>query len=651
MADSASKQNNSQEDLEGSREVKKSIFRKLMLSMICFGVFVGIIFPPFARVVLETPRALSIQFFAMCIFAGFFVGLVNHFMFRWIVSHEIDKIVVDINRALDFIKMSGTQLESSGIRLVVTSSDSIGRIQSAFNQLIEAVIKRTRALEASFQVSRQLSTILDQHNLLNAVVEEVQRTYHFYHTQIFLFDPQKEFLIMTGGTGEAGQIMLSEGHKIQRGKGVVGRASDSGSAVLVTDTSIDPNWLPNPVLPDTKSEVAVPIKIMDEVLGVLDVQQDMVDGISQQDLDMLLLVSGQIAVALRNASLYESVKKRAEEERIISTVVDLLQSTTSIDDAVQVARREVEKGLSISCTFKRTLSMEKSGLTGESISPYLIKVGGETIGEFEIEGNKILDDHDSRLVKAVTDRLSAHLDNIYLSIQTQQAFAETDALLGITADLNAAQEYQDVLTAITDRTILGTANQSLMMCLFDRPLSQEQIPEWIFPVAHKMDLPIEIAARYPLNAFEVDPGTIFTNQIVVIKNVGNDQRLDRITRKLFQDVFHSNSSVIVPLLLADQSLGFVMGNFSEYLEISDIQIQRLRAIASQVAITIQGLQLLKQAQERARREQLLREVTEQINNATSTDVVLSRAAQELGRVLNQQVFVYLGEGTRLDRSS
>jgi len=651
MSDSASNQNNLQEDPQGSREVKKSIFRNLMLSMICFGVFVGIIFPPFAGVVLETPRALTIQFFAMCIFAGFLVGLVNYFMFRWIVSHELDKIVVDINQALDFIKLSGNQLENSGTRLVVTSSDSIGKIQSAFNQLIEAVVKRTRALEASFQVSRQLSTILDKHNLLNAVVEEVQRTYHFYHTQIFLFDPQKEFMVMTGGTGEAGQIMLNAGHKIQRGKGVVGRAAATGTAILVSDTSVDPNWLPNPVLPNTKTEVAVPIKIMDEVLGVLDVQQDMVNGLSQQDLDMLLLVSGQIGVALRNASLYESAQKRAEEERIIGTVVDLLQSATSIDDAVQVARREVEKVINISCTFKRSVSKENSGLPQENLSSYPIKVHGEAIGEFVIEGNKNLDDQDSRLVKAVADRLSAHLDNIYLSVQTQQALAETDALLGITADLNAAQEYQDVLTAITDRTILGTANQSLMMCLFDRPLSQEQIPDWIFPVAHRKDLPIEIAARYPLNAFEIDPGTIFTNQIVVIKDVGNDQRLDRITRKLFQDVFHSNSSVIVPLLLADQSLGFVMGNFSEYLEISDIQIQRLRAIASQVAITIQGLQLLKQAQERARREQLLREVTEQINNATSTDVVLSRAAQELGRVLNQQVFVYLGESPHLDRSS
>ena len=221
-------------------------------------------------------------------------------------------------------------------------------------------------------------------------------------------------------------------------------------------------------------------------------------------------------------------------------------------------------------------------------------------------------------------------------------------LLSITAELNAAQEFQDVLTAITGQTILKDADQSLMMCLFDRTLKPGQVPDWIFPVAYKVDLPVEIADHYPLSAFEVNPNTIFTSQIVMIKDVATDHRLDRITRKLFQDVFHSNSSIIVPLVLADQSLGFVMGNFDKIVDFSEAEIQRLSAIAGQVAITVQGLQLLKQTQARVKREQLLREVTEQINSATSTDVVLYRAAQELGRVLKQQVFVYLGKDTYRD---
>jgi GAF domain-containing protein len=539
---SVDKTNNPLEPSKGPKETKRSVFRTLMISMISFGILVGLVFPPFARIVLDTPRALNIRFFVMCIFAGFLVGLVNYLMFRRIVSNEIDRIVNEMNRVMGILQKPNNQEKMHVAQLQVTSSDSIGKIQSTFNQLINVVNHRTRALEASAQVSQRLSAIMDPQNLLSAVVDEVQKAFHFYHAQIYRFDDQHEKLVLNWGTGDAGKMMMEQGYTIDSGKGLVGLAADSKKVVYVSNTTLDPNWLPNPLLPDTKSEAAMPITVSDQILGVFDVQQDVENGITLNDVELLQLIVNQAA-------------------------------------STQVASR---------------------------------------------------------------------LENLRLTNQTQKALAETDTLLKITAELNAAQEFQDVLTAITEQTILKDADQSLMMCLFDRPLKPGQIPEWIFPVTYKVDLPVEIADRYPLSAFEVNPNTIFTSQIVTIKDVATDHRLDRITRKLFQDVFHSNSSIIVPLVVADQSLGFVMGNFDKIVDFTEVEVQRLRAIAGQVAITVQGLQLLKQTQARVKREQLLREVTEQINSATSTDVVLYRAAQELGRVLKQQVFVYLGKDTYRD---
>jgi putative methionine-R-sulfoxide reductase with GAF domain len=241
-------------------------------------------------------------------------------------------------------------------RVSITGQDEFATLGSVFNQMAgqlnnligsleKLVADRTRALTTSFRVSRRLSTILDQNQLLGEVVEQVRGAFDYYHVHIYLFDQDKTDLIMVGGTGNAGRAMLASGHKIQRGRGLVGRAADGKQAVVVSDVTRDPGWLPNPLLPNTRSEIATPIMLGDDVLGVLDVQQDIRGGLTRNDAELLQSIANQVAIALRNAELYELAQRAAEREAVVNVINQRIQQAASLEGVLQAAAEEIGRAL------------------------------------------------------------------------------------------------------------------------------------------------------------------------------------------------------------------------------------------------------------------------------------------------------------------
>ena len=225
--------------------------------------------------------------------------------------------------------------------LTVSFGDMVGRLK----QTLSGLEQRARIIETSANVSRRLSTILDQEQLVAEVVQQVQTAFDYYHAHIYLIDEATRDLVMAGGTGEAGQRMLADGHRITWGKGLTSRAAATADVVLVPDVSQEEGWLPNPLLPETKSEIAVPIVLGERVLGVLDVQHNVVGGLDEAAVDLLQSVAGQVAIALQNARVFAEVRERAEQEAIVNRIAQQIQRTTTIETTLQAAARELGRAL------------------------------------------------------------------------------------------------------------------------------------------------------------------------------------------------------------------------------------------------------------------------------------------------------------------
>lgn len=244
----------------------------------------------------------------------------------FLVTRAITTPIANLANIADSIAHGNLDLRAEIVRhdeiglLAASFNDMTSQLRELITTLEQRVAQRTQALAASGEISRRLSSILDRNTLAVEVVEQLKSAFNYYHAHIYLMDKSGKSLLMAGGTGEVGKTLLAQGHSIAKGKGLVGRAAESKEAILVRNTPMNPDWLPNPLLPETKSEVAIPIIAGDEVLGVLDVQNNIVDSLEQQDATMLRSIADQVAIALQNISATEAVAKRADELQKVAKV-------------------------------------------------------------------------------------------------------------------------------------------------------------------------------------------------------------------------------------------------------------------------------------------------------------------------------------------
>ncbi len=185
-------------------------------------------------------------------------------------------------------------------------------------QQTEAALQAfTNQLQAAAELTEQINAILDVDQLLTETVSQLQTRFNLYHVHIYLLHKRQNVLIMHRGSGEIGKKLRDMGHSIvyDHPRSLVARAAREQKSIVVHDVRQEPTFLPNPLLPDTRSECALPLISGNKVLGVLDVQDKDSQRFSRGDLHVLNTLTGQIATALQNARLFNQVNKTADQLR------------------------------------------------------------------------------------------------------------------------------------------------------------------------------------------------------------------------------------------------------------------------------------------------------------------------------------------------
>lgn len=352
---------------------------------------------------------------------------------------------------------------------VLTQSFATMRTQlrELLGGLEQRVAERTRNLQAAAEVSHATTSILDPEQLLPQVVELVRERFNLYYVGLFLLDEEEKFAVLRAGTGEAGRQMLSRGHQLEvGGNSMIGQCVATGKADIQLDVGEAAVRFDNPLLPETRSEMALPLHSRGRVTGAMTVQSTMAEAFDETDIAVLQTMADQLANAIANADLYTAAQAALAEARatqrhyLVQAWAEYLQMTTadryetSGPDVVPLGEMvlpEVRQAMAERRTLVRGGAGETVGEGADEKIPALvapIMLRDHPLGALGVriaEGRQSWSEEEITLVEAVAEQFALAADNLRLVEATQRRAARERLVGEINANIRSQLEVETVL--------------------------------------------------------------------------------------------------------------------------------------------------------------------------------------------------------------
>ncbi|MGD2165936.1 MAG: GAF domain-containing protein, partial [Anaerolineae bacterium] len=422
----------------------------------------------------------------------------------------------DILGILEVNRSEQAPLDEDDIALLEgLAVQSAAALQASYQIAVERW--RLEQLSVVRAVSAEAANILNLDELAHRVVNLVLRTFGYYYVALFTVDPKQETLLCRSSAGpvqsDTGEELRSpSAPSVAIGQGIVGRVAQTGQEILAGDVSQEPHYRYVDVLPETKSEAALPLKVEDRILGVLDVQSDQAERFDETDVLVLRALADQIAIAVEDARLYSDLRLRAEQlsvvaevSRVVASILDLDELLTEVVTLIHKqfgypfvhlftldpGQKEIvyragwppgparaEEGFRAACDLKDSegivawvachgeavlandvqsdpryhrLAPQPVDARAELAMPLVF--GDEVLGVLDVQSDRrgAFDEDDHTLFKALADSVAIAIRNASLYRSERWRRQVADSMRDVAGLLSAGIELDEVLDAILDR--------------------------------------------------------------------------------------------------------------------------------------------------------------------------------------------------------
>jgi GAF domain-containing protein/HAMP domain-containing protein len=359
--------------------------------------------------------------------------------------------------------------------MAATLQDIVNNLESRVDDRTKDLQRQAMRLRAAAEVSRDSALARDLDELLTRSTTLISQRFGYYHAAIYLLDANREFLVLKAASGEPGRLMVETGYKLSGGETLVASVGRTATSRTSSDLTLEPSASRQPMLPGSRSELALPLKAQGVLLGVLDIQSDRANAFTDEDTAAFELMADQLSTAIERARIQQ------ESERTVRELEHSYQSRarqawqalfdqqggilgysyegtgyTRVDDVPAVAQEALQRGEVVS------LHEGESSQKGSLIA-LPIKLRGETIGAIQLRSAECaIPMETSALASEITERLAQALETSRL-IDESRARAERErSIAEISAKVGSSSDVEG---------ILRTAVQQLSSLAGDLPLS------------------------------------------------------------------------------------------------------------------------------------------------------------------------------------